>query len=132
MADSKDAEPSNTLRNRRTTVEDAEDSDSAPVGATTATSITSGASSSTAGNRGTAKRDAEDRKKQDASQARRGQRQPSQLRNFIYSLLIASIGVLLKSAIEKFVLPSREIAIDQTVGLQGNCYKTACKLHSLP
>lgn len=127
MSDSKDTEPSSTLRNRRTTVEDAEDSDSAPVGATTATSIASGASSSNADKRGTAKSDAEDRKKLAASLARRNQRKPSQLRNFIFSLLIASLGVLLKSAIEKFLLPSREIAIDQTVGLQGNCYKTACK-----
>ncbi|KAF9947433.1 hypothetical protein BGZ72_010549 [Mortierella alpina] len=125
MSASTDKEASSTLRNRRTTVEDAEDSDSAPVGATTATSIASGASSSTAGSRGTAKKDAEDRKKPVAPQTRRGQRKPSQLRNLVFSLLIASFGVLLKSAIEKFVLPSREIAIDQTVGLQGNCYRTA-------
>ncbi|KAG0209653.1 hypothetical protein BGX28_010169 [Mortierella sp. GBA30] len=127
MSDSKDTKPTNTLRSRKTTVEDADDSDSTPVGVTTATSLAS--TSKTSGNKSTSKKDTEDKKKPSVPQTRQRPssqpQRPSQLRNFIFSLLIAFIGVLLKSAYEKFLFPSREIAIEQTVGLQGNCYRTA-------
>ncbi|KAI1316518.1 hypothetical protein EDD11_009857 [Mortierella claussenii] len=134
MADKEDSStltpaPS-TLRNRRTTVEDAsDDSDTSPVASTTSTSI-SPASTSSKKSAATTKKDTEDDKKKKKAaaavlQARQQAQRPSQLRNIFLSLLIASLGVLLKSVYEKFIFPSREISISQTVGLQGNCYKTA-------
>ncbi|KAG0350031.1 hypothetical protein BGZ54_004077, partial [Gamsiella multidivaricata] len=120
------------LRNRRTTVEDADDdSDVSPVATTTATSISSSVSTSAKKGAPPASKDTEDdkNKKAAAAQARPRQRpqaqQSNQLRNFILSLLIASLGVLLKSVYDKFIFPSREIAIEQTIGLQGNCYQIA-------
>ncbi|KAK3847768.1 MAG: hypothetical protein J3R72DRAFT_430764 [Linnemannia gamsii] len=123
MAESSDAAPpTTTLRNRRTTVEDAEDdSDTSPVATTTATSISS--------RKATTKKDAEDKKRTAAQVHKRVFQQKtkknSQIKNLLISLLIATIGILLKSAFQKFIFSGREIAIEQTVGLQGNCFKTA-------
>ncbi|KAF8939265.1 hypothetical protein BGZ58_010268 [Dissophora ornata] len=136
MADKEDAPSTqaSTLRNRKTTVEDADDEDTTPVATTTATSISSqDASASTPAKKGTssARKDSEDDKKKKAAAAqirRRPQHQApksNQIRNLLLSLLIASLGVLLKSVYERFLFPGREITIEQTVGLQGNCYKTA-------
>lgn len=133
MAESDDQkqQPAATLRNRRTTVEDAEsDSDVATTTATSVTSTTKPSSSSAS------KKDIEEedkKKKHTAAQVHKriaqqqGTKKNSQLRNLVISLIVASIGVLVKSAFEKFVFTGREIAIEQTVGLQGNCFKTACK-----
>ncbi|KAG0289994.1 Serum paraoxonase/arylesterase 2 [Dissophora globulifera] len=113
------------LRNRKTTVEDVEDdSDASPSATTTATSISA---SSTAGKKG---KETEDDKKRKAAIAARTlqQQQPkksSQLKNLLLSLLVATLGMLIKSGYDKFLYPSRDITIQQTVGLQGNCYKTA-------
>lgn len=123
-------QPSATLRNRRTTVEDAEsDSD---IATTTATSVSSTKLSSPSSS--ASKNDTEDdkKKKTAATQihkriAQQQGKKNSQIKNLVISLIVASIGVLLKSAFEKFILTGREIAIEQTVGLQGNCFKTACK-----
>ncbi|KAG0374535.1 Serum paraoxonase/arylesterase 2 [Mortierella sp. AD032] len=123
MAESSDAAPpTTTLRNRRTTVEDAEDdSDTSPVATTTATSISS--------SKATTKKDAEYKKRTAAQVHKRVVQQKtkknSQIKNLLISLLIATIGILLKSAFQKFIFTGREIAIEQTVGLQGNCFKTA-------
>lgn len=134
MAESDDQkqQPAATLRNRRTTVEDAEsDSDVATTTATSVSSTTKPSSSSAS------KKDIEEEDKKKtltAAQVRKritqqqGTKKNSQLRNLMISLIVASIGVLLKSAFEKFVFTGREIAIEQTVGLQGNCFRTACKL----
>ncbi|ORZ09777.1 hypothetical protein BCR41DRAFT_358460 [Lobosporangium transversale] len=113
-----------TLRNRRTTVKDASDeSDTTPVVASTSTSI------STAMKKGAAisPKDTEDNKKKKAAviRARQQAKKSSQLRSIMMSLLIASVGVLLKSVYERFFIPSRDISISQTAGIQGNCYKTA-------
>ncbi|KAG0052854.1 Serum paraoxonase/arylesterase 2 [Gryganskiella cystojenkinii] len=122
--------PSTTLRNRKVTVEDAEnDSDSSPAATTTGTSISS---SSTAKGK-EVKKDAvkDDDSKEKAKRAvatkirTAAPKKKNQLRSFFISLLIASTGVLFKSAFDKFVFKNREIAIEQTVGLQGNCYKSA-------
>ncbi|KAF9090807.1 Serum paraoxonase/arylesterase 2 [Mortierella sp. AD031] len=133
MAESTDAAPpTTTLRNRRTTVEDADsDSDTSPVATTTATSVSSTkASSITSKNSKPEKKDPEDKKKPSATQVRKGaahqqSKKNSQIKTLLISFVVASVGVLLKSALEKFVLTGREIAIEQTVGLQGNCFKTA-------
>jgi hypothetical protein len=135
MADKPDSTPSeSTLRNRKTTVEDAgDDSDTSPVATTTATSVSSPAPASSASKKKdtpSKQKDAEDDKKKKAlaARARRPpQAKPNRLRSFVVSLLVATAGVLLKSGYDKFWLPSREIAINQTVGVQGNCYKTACR-----
>ncbi|KAF9540199.1 Serum paraoxonase/arylesterase 2 [Mortierella hygrophila] len=131
MAESDDQkqQPAATLRNRRTTVEDAEsDSD---IATTTATSVSSTTKPSSAA---ASKKDTEEedkKKKLTAAQVHKrvaqqqGTKKSSQLRNLVISLIVACIGVLLKSAFEKFVFTGREIAIEQTVGLQGNCFKTA-------
>ncbi|KAG0229802.1 hypothetical protein BGX31_006105 [Mortierella sp. GBA43] len=126
MADKPDSTSSeSTLRNRKTTVEDAgDDSDTSPVATTTATSVSSSKKKDTPSKQ----KDAEDDKKKKALAARARkppQAKPNRLRSFVVSLLVATAGVLLKSGYDKFWLPSREIAIDQTVGVQGNCYKTA-------
>ncbi|KAG0278601.1 Serum paraoxonase/arylesterase 2 [Linnemannia exigua] len=128
MAESSDATPpTTTLRNRRTTVEDAEDdSDTSPVATTTATSVSSSKSTT----KKDAKKDAEDKKKPTAAQVHRrvAQQQTkknSQIKNLLISLLVATMGILLKSLFQKFIFAGREIAIEQTVGLQGNCFKTA-------
>lgn len=123
-----------TLRNRRTTVEDAEsDSDVATTTATSVSSTIKPSSSAAAAS----KKDTEEedkKKKLTATQVHKriaqqqGTKKNSQLKNLVISLFIASLGVLLKSAFEKFIFTGREIAIEQTVGLQGNCFKTACKL----
>ncbi|KAF9116515.1 Serum paraoxonase/arylesterase 2 [Mortierella sp. AM989] len=127
MVDKEDtpAPPETTLRNRKTTVEDAEDSDTSPVASTTATSI---ASSSKKGASQNNSEDSDKKKKAAATQLRRRQQQvqkPSRMRSIMVSLFVATLGVLLKSGYDKFLYPGREIAINQTVGLQGNCYKTA-------
>lgn len=139
MADKVDssAPPERTLRNRRTTVEDAddEDSDTSPVATTTATSISSSASVSTSastkrgGPSSDLKDSKDDKKKTPAAytRPRQPQAKSNQLRSLMISLLVASLGVLFKSGYEKFLFPSREIAINQTVGIQGNCHKTACR-----
>ncbi|KAF8935381.1 Serum paraoxonase/arylesterase 2 [Haplosporangium gracile] len=123
-------QPDAILRNRRTTVEDAEsDSDVATTTATSVSSTTKPFSSSTTSKRIT---EEEDKKKElTATQVHKriihqqGTKKNSQIRNLMLSLIVASIGVLLKSAFEKFIFTGREIAIEQTIGLQGNCFKTA-------
>lgn len=124
-------EPKNTLRNRRTTVEDAtDDSDTAT---TTATAV----SSSKAKTKETKETKASTKTTKDkngsSSTANTSQVEPqktSQLRNLLLSLVIASFGVLLMSAYNKFVMPTREITIEQSIGLQGNCFQTASKANN--
>ncbi|KAF9356542.1 Serum paraoxonase/arylesterase 2 [Mortierella sp. AD094] len=134
MTDKEDTPASSetTLRNRKTTVEDADDSDTSPVASTTATSIASSAAGTSKKGASSAQNDSEDsdkKKKAAATQIRRRQHQQqpqkmSRAKSILFSLLIATIGVLLKSAYDKFS-PGREITIVQTEELQGNCYKTA-------
>ncbi|KAF9903633.1 Serum paraoxonase/arylesterase 2 [Linnemannia zychae] len=122
MAESSDAaSPKTTLRNRRTTVEDAEDdSDTSPVATTTATSVRNN-------------KDPEDKRKPSATASQVHRRvvkqqqtkKNSQIKNLLISLAVASFGLLLKSVFQKFIFAGRDIAIEQTVGLQGNCFKTA-------
>lgn len=115
--------PEKTLRNRRTTVEDADDD------GVEASSITP----SKRDDPSSSPKTAEDDKKKTAAAASTRRRQPqqvqksSQMKSLFISFLIASLGVLVKSGYDKFWFPSREIAIDQTVGVQGNCHKTACR-----
>ncbi|KAF9199815.1 Serum paraoxonase/arylesterase 2 [Haplosporangium sp. Z 27] len=121
-----------TLRNRKTTVEDADDSDTSPVATTTATSVSS-SSTATASKKGgsSSKDDSEDvdkKKKAAATQRRRVVQQPqrmSRTRSILISLFVATLGVLAKAVFEKFLLPSRDITITQTVEPLGNCYRTA-------
>ncbi|KAF9319473.1 Serum paraoxonase/arylesterase 2 [Podila horticola] len=118
-------ETKSTLRNRKTTVEDA--SDDSDTATTTATSTASSSKAKT--------KEAKDSsstttatKKGSSSTTNTHQTEPSkpsQLRNLLLSLLIASLGVVLMSAYSKFVMPSREITIEQSVGLQGNCFQIA-------
>ena len=114
--------PEKTLRNRKTTVEDADD-DSVDTSSSKQDSPSSASQASK-----------DDKKKALAASTRPRQLQQvqktSQLRSLIISFVIASLGVLFKSAYDKFFFPSREIAIDQTVGVQGNCHKTACRCWS--
>ncbi|KAF9374667.1 Serum paraoxonase/arylesterase 1 [Mortierella sp. AD011] len=135
MADKADTQTTSeaTLRNRKTTVEDADDSDTSPVASTTATSITSSAASTSKKGASSAQNDSEDsdkKKKAAANQIRRRQQQQQQsqkvsrMRSILFSLLIATLGVLLKSAYDKLA-PGRAITITQTEQLQGNCYRTA-------
>ncbi|KAK3827712.1 MAG: hypothetical protein J3Q66DRAFT_320944 [Benniella sp.] len=109
--------PERTLKNRKTTVEDADD-DSVDTSSSKGDSPASASQASK-----------DDKKKALAASTRPRQPQQvqktSQLRGLIISFVIASLGVLFKSAYDKFFFPSREIAIDQTVGVQGNCHKTA-------
>ncbi|KAF9930488.1 Serum paraoxonase/arylesterase 2 [Linnemannia zychae] len=133
MADSSDTtSPATTLRNRRTAAEDTKDDlDTSPVATTTATSVSTSKPTDT--RKGdTEERDLNDKKKQKPNTAQLHRRiaqhqtkKNSQLKNFFLSLLVATLGVIIKSAYEKFVLIGRDIAIEQTVGLQGNCYRTA-------
>ncbi|KAG0031426.1 hypothetical protein BGZ81_001264 [Podila clonocystis] len=118
-------EPKSTLRNRRTTVEDAsDDSDTAT------TTGTSSASSSKAKTKETKESSSAASKKRASSATTANTRQAepqkaSQLRNLLLSLMIASLGVVLMSAYNKFVMPTREITIEQSMGLQGNCLQIA-------
>ncbi|KAF9996775.1 Serum paraoxonase/arylesterase 1 [Entomortierella chlamydospora] len=139
MADKADTQASSeaTLRNRKTTVEDADDSDTSPVASTTATSIAPSAASISKKGASSTQNDSEDsdkKKKAAANQIRRRQQQQQQpqkasrVRSILFSLLIATLGVLLKSAYDKLA-PGRAITITQTEQLQGNCYRTACKFH---
>jgi len=124
-----DQTPGSTLRNRKTTVEDAEDdSDLSPIATTTATSISSSVSASSSKSKD-AKDDSNEKSKLPRP-VKRGVSPPkkkNQMKSFFVSLLIASAGVMIKSAYDKFLFKNRDITIDQTVGLQGNCYKSACK-----
>ncbi|KAG0343279.1 Serum paraoxonase/arylesterase 2 [Podila humilis] len=127
------SEPKSTLRNRRTTVEDvSDDSD-------TATTTATASASSTSQPQETKKKTTEAKTikntpssstslshKDDhvaASAASVQPQRPSQLRSILVSLSIATMGVLALSAYKKFLMPSRDIAIDQGVGLQGNCFQ---------
>ncbi|GJJ79008.1 arylesterase / paraoxonase [Entomortierella parvispora] len=126
LNEQQDHKSASTLRNRKTTVEDIEDdSDSSPVATTTATSISSSVVASTSKSK-VAKDDSNEKPKL-TRPARRNAPPPkkNRLKNFFVSLLVASTGVVIKSAYDKFVFKNRDISIDQTIGLQGNCYKSA-------
>lgn len=132
-------EPKSTLRNRRTTVEDAsDDSDTATTTATTTATV----SSSKAKTKETKTKEAKTKKtkasttkadkKGSSSTTNTGvePQKPSQLRNLLLSLVMASLGVVLMSAYNKFVMPTREITIEQSIGLQGNCFQIASKTNN--
>ncbi|KFH66707.1 hypothetical protein MVEG_07232 [Podila verticillata NRRL 6337] len=118
-------EQKSTLRNRRTTVEDAaDDSDTAT---TTATVSSSKAKTKEAKTKETKASTTTANKKGSSSTTNTGvePQKTSQLRNLLLSLVIASLGVVLMSAYNKFVMPTREITIEQSIGLQGNCFQIA-------
>ncbi|KAG0089784.1 Serum paraoxonase/arylesterase 2 [Podila epicladia] len=124
-------EPKSTLRSRRTTVEDAsDDSDTATTTATSALSSSKAKTKEAKESSTTTKKGATSTTTTTTTTTTTGASQseaqkPSQLRNLLLSLIIASLGVVLMSAYNKFVLPTREITIEQSVGLQGNCFQIA-------
>ncbi|KAF9436519.1 hypothetical protein BGZ76_003703 [Entomortierella beljakovae] len=119
-------ESKSALRNRKTTVEDAEEDSDSPVASTSATSISGSKKSTSASQKDL--EDAEKKKRTLALNQRIRQQQNSKKSRFqsiLFSLFVATLGVLLKSAYDKLLSQTRTITITQTAGIQGNCYKTA-------
>ncbi|KAF9582901.1 hypothetical protein BGW38_010610 [Lunasporangiospora selenospora] len=122
------------VKTRKTTVEDASDSDDHKHVATSTATASSAkdqakAASSSSKSPSSSNTESSDKVTGKDKIPRRQQQQQrkshSQFKSIAISLLIASLGVLLKSGYEKFLFPGRDIAIQQTVGIQGNCYQTA-------
>ncbi|KAF9976657.1 Serum paraoxonase/arylesterase 2, partial [Modicella reniformis] len=121
--------PERTIRNRRTTVEDANDDSDASDSASASMSAAKNKLPPPPSSENSLTNQKKKKKKTIAAQSRPHQSQqapkPSQWRNLMFSLLIASSGVLFFSVYDKFLFPNQEIAIEQTVGVQGNCYRSA-------
>ncbi|KAF9415306.1 Serum paraoxonase/arylesterase 2 [Podila epigama] len=113
-----DPTPKSTLRNRRTTVEDA--SDDSDTATTTATLTTTNSSKTKKPTPQTSQATSTTRVNPQVEP-----KQTSQLRKLMFSLMIATLGVLLLSAYDKFLIPGRKIDLEQGTGIRGNCIQIA-------